>query len=228
MKKLSACLMFVGLLALSACGGGGMGGSSGNGGGGAGGGKMDNTEATVNMYLDGTMQASYWIQVHADPQVGQYWETSMDAHGTLMTNRWQVSAIDGDHAIIEHLNEMDSDFMESSYVIAYRVDLTAGDYEPNVLQAWIGIKGEAGEEISIMDVPEATGNGEGVAPDEESFSDVEIAGKAWSGTKYTTEHATWWQADDAWFNGQIKMDASGMVTELTAFGDDAEPLLNWE
>jgi uncharacterized protein YrzB (UPF0473 family) len=230
MKKLSACLMFVGLLALAACGGGAGGsGSGGNGGGGGGSGKMDMTDSTIDMYKNGTIKAMYWVQVHADPQAGQYWETTMEAFGSVNTNRWQVAAVDGNHAVVENLVAMESDFAESAYVIAYKVDLSKGDMEPNVVAAWIGKPGEAGAEIEIMEVPEPTDGGEaGDPPHTESFSGVEAAGMEWSGTVYSTEHAKWWQADNAWFSGQIRMEAGDMVTELTAIGDDADPLLDWE
>ena len=39
--------------------------------------KMDSTDSTIDMYVNGTMKASYWVAVHKDPKAGQYWETEM-------------------------------------------------------------------------------------------------------------------------------------------------------
>lgn len=239
MKKVFAFLMFAGVMALAACGssGGGDGGGDGEAcGGGCGGGgtsKMDSSDSTIDMYKNGTIKAQYWVGVHADPAAGQYWETGSEAYGTKTTQRWQVAKVDGGTAIIEWQMKTDSEYAKSDYVIAFEVDLgvtTAGDV--NVKKAWIGKPGEAGAEIQIMEKPEATcGGTANYEMTEEAFSDVEIAGKKWSGKLITMKGEGWesksWNADGGYFGGVIKTEAAGMVTELKASGDDATPLLKW-
>jgi hypothetical protein len=192
---------------------------------------MDTSDQTMDMYKSGTMQAMYWVRLHKDLKAGQYWETWMEAHGTTFMNRWQVASIDGDEAVVENRNRMVSEFMVSDYVVAYRVNLKAKDEAANVKKAWIAKPGEEPYEITIMEVPESVREGNdapgGEEVKEEKFEDLEVAGKKWSGTLYTTEHAKWWEADDGWFTGMVRMDSSGMITELKRFGDDAKPLLKW-
>ena len=240
MKKAFVFLMFVGVMAMAACGGtpgsddGSECGGGECGGGDGGSSKMDNSQSTIDMYANGTMKAMYWVQLHADPAAGQYWETSSEMSGMVMTNRWQVAAVDGDTAIVENQSKMDSEYMVSDYVIAYQVDLTVT--EPgavNVTKAWIGKPGEKGAEIEIMEKPEATCGG--CAPEVESTTedfDLEMAGGSWQGTVTTTTmngtESKTWVADNGWFGGMIKMQSGDYVNELTAFGDDAEPLLAWE
>ena len=232
MKKFFALIAFVGVIALAACGSTGTGGGDdGNGCGGDDGGssKMDSTQSTIDMYLNGTMKASYWVQVHEGAAPGQYWETSMEMSGMVMTNRWQVAAQDGDTVVVENQMKMDSEYAESDYVVAYQVDTTKGMGEANVTAAWIGKPGEKGQEIEVMEVPEATCGGcAGEAPETEEFSGVELAGGTWEGTIYISGGSKTWMASNGWFNGMIKSEAGGSVTELTAFGEDAEPLLAWE
>jgi hypothetical protein len=232
MKKVFALIAFMGVIALAACGstGGGDGGDGCGGGGDGGSNKMDSTQSTIDMYLNGTMKASFWVQVHADAAVGQYWETTMEMSGMTMTNRWQVAAKDGDVVVVENQNKMDSEYAVSDYVIAYQVDTTKEAGEVNVTAAWIGKPGEKGQEIEVMEKPEATCGGcAGTQPETEDFS-VEIAGGNWEGTRYITEYGSSWIASNGWFNGLVRSDdADGNVTmELSAFGDDAEPLLAWE
>lgn len=232
MKKVFALIAFMGVIALAACGstgGGDDGGSCGGGCGDGGSSKMDSSQSTIDMYLNGTMKASYWVQIHENPEVGQYWETSMEMSGMVMTNRWQVAAKDGDSVVVENQMKMDSEYAVSDYVIAYQVDTTVAMGEVNVTAAWIGKPGEKGQEIQIMEKPEATCGGcAGTQPETEEFTGVEIAGGSWDGTCYIMEGSKTWIASNGWFNGMIKSEAGGTVTELTAFGSDAEPLLAWE
>jgi len=240
MKKVFAFLMFAGVMALAACGStdGGDGGDGGDGCGGScnGGtdsGAMDTSDSTIDMYKNGTIKAQWWVNVHADAAKGQYWETSSEAYGTTTTQRWQVANVDGGTAIIEWQMKTDSQYAKSNYIIAFEVDLgvtTAGDV--NVKKAWIGKPGEAGAEIQIMEKPEATcGGTASYEMTEEDFSGVNIAGKDWSGKLVTMKGEGWesksWNAEGGYFGGVIKTEASGMVTELSAFGTDAEPLLKW-
>lgn len=238
MKKVFAFLMFAGVIALAACStttdsDGGDGGEC--SGGCSGSSKMDNSQSTIDMYTAGTMKASYWVQLHADPAAGQYWETSSEMSGMVMTSRWQIAKVDGDMAIVEQQSKMDSEYMVSDYVLAFQVDLSVT--EPgavNVTKAWVGKPGEKGAEIEIMEKPEATCGG--CAPEVDSvtedFSDLELAGGKWSGKVTTTTvsgtESKVWMADEGWFGGMIKMQSGDYVNELTAFGTDAEALLAWE
>lgn len=237
MKKLFALLICVGLTAVVAACGGGSSGDDGSscGGGSCDGGtsKMDSSDSTIDMYKNGTIKASYWITVHADAKTGQYWETSSEAYGTKMTNRWQVANVDGSTVIVENQMKMDSEYAVSDYVIAYQVDTSVAMGEVNVTKAWIGKPGETGTEITVMEKPEpvADGTTTNYEMTEEDFTDVEMAGGKWSGKLVTVKGDGWesksWTATNGWFGGVIKTEASGMVTELTAFGEDATPLLKW-
>ena len=241
MKKFFGFLMFVGVIALAACGSTG-GGDDGSGcgeacGGGSCGGssKMDSSQSTIDMYVNGTIKAQYWVQVHAEPKAGQYWETAGEAYGTTSTQRWQVAKVDGDMAVIEWEMKSDSEYAMSDYIIAFQVDLsvtTAGDV--NVSKAWIGKPGEAGAEIAVMEKPDATCGGatSDYEITNEDFTDVEMGGGKWSGNLQTIKGEGFemktWTAKDGWFNGVIKTEMNGATqSELKAFGEDATPLLKW-
>ncbi|MBX3460750.1 MAG: hypothetical protein KF696_12445 [Planctomycetes bacterium] len=227
MKKLFAATAIMGVLALAACGSSGGGDDGGSGCSGGSGGGTDMTQ----MMVDNIKEASYWVTVHKDPKAGQYWETSSEAYGSKNTMRWQIAKIDGDIAIVEFQMKSKGEYSSYDYTTAYQVDLTKGMGEVNVQKAWIGKTGEKGKEIGVMAKPTGCG-ATGDKPTEEPFSGLEMAGGTWSGTIYTMKGDGWesktWMAENGWFGGMIKSEASGMVTSLTAFGDDAKPLLLWE
>lgn len=239
MNKVFALVVFMGVLALAACGSTGGGGDGGDGCGGGGDGGSDKTDSTEMMmqgYIDGQQEAMYLVQLHDDVAEGQYWETSYTMAGVgTTTTRWQVAAIDGDNAIIEQQTNMEGDYSVYNYVIAYEVDTTVDTStgDANVTKAWIGVPGEAPTEIGVMAKPEATcgGGSSDYEMTEEEFSGVEMAGGSWDGTLMTIKGDGWesktWTASNGWFNGVIKTESGGMVTELVAYGDDAEPLLDW-
>lgn len=227
MKKVSALIVFVGVLAVAACSstGGGEGGGDGCGGGGT-----DATQSTIESYVDGTRAADNTVTVHGDVQEGQYWETTMDSNGMTMITRWQVASKDGDMAVVEQQNKLESEYSSHNYVLAYEVDLTAEG--PNVTRAWIGKPGEAPTEL---EVPEPQDGPTGDTPEMETTTEDferEIAGGNWEGTLTTTvmngSESKTWVADNGWFNGMVRNEAGGIVTELTSYGTDAEPLLAWE
>jgi hypothetical protein len=127
----------------------------------------------------------------------------------------------------------EGEYAMSDYVIAYQVDTSVAMGEVNVTKAWIGKPGDAGTEIQVMEKPEpvADGTTTNYEMTEEDFTDVEMAGRKWSGKLITIKGDGWesksWTATDGWFGGVIKTEASGMVTQLTAIGEDAKPLLKW-
>jgi hypothetical protein len=194
---------------------------------------MDMTQATIDMYINGTVKAPYWVTVHKDPKVGQYWETAMTMYGATTTSRWQVASVDGDSAVIENQMKMDSQFATSDYVVAYKVNLKAEAGEVNVTKAWIGRPEKEGTEVKIMDKPapqpKDPSDNASFETAEEEFKDMELAGKKWSGKKITMSGRGWsstsWVATDGWFGGVIKTEAAGTVNELKATGDDAKALL---
>ena len=238
MKKFVGFMMFVGVMALAACGGtgggdGGDGESCGGGDCGGGSSKMDSSQMMIDNYVNGTVKAQYWVMVHADPAGGQYWETSGEAYGTTSTQRWNVAKVDGDMAVIEWQMKSDSEYAMSDYVLAFQVDLTVAMGEVNVQKAWIGKPGEAGAEIEVMAKPEPVACGAATSDYEitnEDFTDVEMAGGKWSGTLQTIKGEGFemktWTASNGWFNGVIKTEMNGATSsELTAFGDDGTPIL---
>jgi hypothetical protein len=202
------------------------------------GGAMDMSQSTIDMYVNGTIKASYWVVVHKDPKAGQYWETFYEAYGTKTTNRWQVASVDGDTAVVENQMKMNSAYAKSNYVLAYEVNLKAeqpkdgGKIEANVTKAWIGLPGKEGKEIKVMEVPEPVAGGAPAAKvemNEEEFKDLELGGGKWSGKKMTMKGDGWeytaWTADKGWFGGVIKTETSGMTIALKAFGEDSKALL---
>ncbi len=230
MKKLLALVAFMGVLALAACGGTGGGGDSGDGGCGgcSGSGGTDMTQ----MMIDNIKETTYWVTVHKDAKAGQYWETSSEAYGSKNTTRWQIAKVDGDVAIVEMQMKSKGEYSSYDYVTAYQVDTSVAMGEVNVQKAWIGKAGEKGKEIGVMAKPAPVCGGKAPETTEEPFADLELGGGKWSGKIITMKGDGWesktWMADNGWFGGMIKSEVSGMVTALSAFGEDAKPLLSWE
>jgi hypothetical protein len=248
MKKLLALCSVVMILAVAACGGGGGGGSSDGGSGDGGSGCNPMADMMVKSYKDGQAKAMYAVQLHADAKAGQYWitKTVSDYGGAKseMTDKWQVAAVSPDGVVVEN-------FMGTyGIVLAYLVDPSVSKEDMwkkgNVKKAWVGKPGEAPAEITVMEVPKPADT-TGPAPEknytngEEKFTDVEMGGGKWSGTKTwmkmndgSMESSTW-MADNAWFNGMIKMEskmAAGSSTmTLEKFGDgfekDGKSWLKW-
>lgn len=197
--------------------------------------RMDVTQSTIDMYLNGTQKAMYWVTVHENPEAGQYWETVSDLNGMKMTNRWNVAKVDGDTAIIECEFKMDSEYMVSDYVLGYKVDLTVEMGKANVTKAWIAKPGDEGQEVKVMEMPESNDADDGEPEFEsktEDFADMELAGGKWSGkvttTTYDGTESKVWMADNGWFGGMIKMQSGDYVVALSAFGTDGKALLKWK
>lgn len=184
----------------------------------------------TEMMVNNIKEVSYLISVHKDPKAGQYWETQMEGHGMTMTTRWQVAKVDGSTATIEHQNKSEAEWGWHDYVIVYQIDLSKEEGKANVTSAWIGATGKQGKKVDVMKAPKDQDDDPAdYKQAEEDFADLELAGKKWSGKKMTTKGEGWesniWMATDGWFGGMIKMEAAGMVTQLTAFGTDAKSLL---
>lgn len=246
MKKafgLVCCLVAFAALAACATGNGGKDGG-GDGGKNCGtkcGGGGDNPMMQI-MY-DNTKEAMYWVPCHKDAAAGQYWETKMTAAGQTSTEKWQIAAIQDGMPIVEQLTQW-------GFVIAYHVDTNASEGAPNVVKAWKGKPNGKPEEIPVMKKPEPTGTEPGpsdwiVETKEEDFFDVEMGGGKWSGKKITmtmkhkngkdwSETVTW-KADNAWFDGVIKMTSTGEFSgyksesskELVATKSDSAAWLSW-
>lgn len=240
MKKLIALVAFAAVCSVAACGGGASTDGGGDTGGDSGGGDtggFDMAQMTIDMYKNGTMSASYWCTVHADPVAGQYWEsTSTSNYGgaeTKSTMGWQIAKVDGTNAWVE------SD-MGQGYILAYAVDLTKKMEDgANVTKAWIGKKGAKAEEIKVMEYKKPEGGTTGEAPKAEVTTEevtLAAAGKDWACTLTTTKmdgtEMKYWVSKDGWFGGMIKswmkMSAGESTTELTKFGTDGKAWLNWE
>lgn len=238
MKKLMAMMAFAALCSVAACGGGTSGGDSGgdSSGGDSGSSGFDMAQMTIDMYKNGTMKASYWCTVHADPKAGQYWETTSTSNyggaETKMTMSWQIAKVDGSSAWVE------SD-MGQGYILAYAVDLTKKMEDgANVTKAWIGKKDAKAEEIQVMEYKKPEGGTTGEAPKVDVTTEevtLNAAGKDWACTLTTTKmegsESKMWISKDGWFGGMIKMwskmSAGESTTELTKFGEDGKPWLNW-
>jgi hypothetical protein len=196
--------------------------------------RVDTSDTMIDMYTNGNMKVSYWVSVHKDPKVGQYWETAGDAYGMTTTNRWQVTKVEGTQAVVEWQMKIDSEYMVSNYVIGYLVDLEAELPKANVTKAWIGKPGKSTESVEVMEVVDNTGGGEAnYETTEEEFTDLELAGEKWSGTLMTFESdgGTYktWTSESGWFGGILKTESNGtVIAELKKKGDDAKPLLKWD
>ena len=200
--------------------------------------RLDSTDMMIEMYASGEIKASWWVTLHEDPAAGQFWETSSESYGTTTTQRWQVVKVEGQRAIIEWQMKTESDYAVSNYVLAYLVKLGVEAGDVNVLQAWIGKPDKKAGDVEIMEKAEYAEDAETPSEDyettEEEFSDLELAGGKWSGKVVTVKgegfEVKTWTATDAWFGGVIKTELVGAeyVSELSAFGDDARPLLKWD
>lgn len=238
MKKLMAVMAFAAMCGVAACGGGMGGGDSGGGDSGGSGGGFDMAQMMIDNYKNGTMQAQYWVTVHADPKAGQYWETTstsnFGAGEQKSTIAWQVAKVDGSNAWVENDTGQ-------GYILAFAVDLTKKMEDgANVTKAWIGKKGAKAEEIKVMEYKKPEGGGTtGEAPKYEMTTEevtLNAAGKDWACTLTTIKmdgsETKTWVCKDAWFGGTIKtwmkMAAGESSTELTKFGEDGKPWLNWE
>ncbi|MCC6575637.1 MAG: hypothetical protein IT462_17795 [Planctomycetes bacterium] len=254
MKKVFSLMMcLVAFAALSACGGtgskdgGGDGSKDGGGDGSKCGANCAMLDAAMKPYTDGTVQAQYWVTVHANAEAGQYWETTSKMSGMEYKTKWQVAAKDGDNWIVETTSTM----MGQGYVLAYCVDPSKKmEDHVNVLKAWIGKPNGKPTEIKVMEYKDP-GTGTATESDwtmdtkTEDFSDVEMGGMKWSGKKTTMTgkhkngkdwmETTSWTANDGWFGGVIKTtnkgESSGYAyessTELTAANKDGKPWLSW-
>lgn len=237
MKKLIALVAFAAVFGVASCGGVGVGGDSGGDSGNKdSGGGFDMAQMQIDMYKNGTMQATYWVVLHADAAAGQYWETtSISNYGAgeqKAVYSWQVAAKDGDNFIVEQ-------DMGQGYILAYLVDPSKKwEDGANVSKAWIGKKDAKPEEIKVMEYKKPEGGTTGEAPKAEVTTEevtYAAAGKDWACTLTTTKTDSMemksWVCKDAWFGGVIKtwmkMAAGESSTELTKFGTDGKPWLNW-
>jgi hypothetical protein len=218
MKISAICMGLVLALSLSACGGSGGIVEEGPV-------EHDATTVAIERFLRGQHQATWHVRLHENPSAGQYWETRTEANGVVTRVRWQIVRQDGDDVLVEQHYLSDEAGVITDYVIAYLVNAAADHGDVNVKAAWIGRRREEPQPIEVMSRPEPTSHGDF---SQEPFDGLQLAGRRWSGTLYKGEHSSYWVASDGWFDGRVRMEAGGMVTELTAFGGNARPLLRWE
>jgi len=208
------------LIALSACK---------TAGGNAGGG--DPSESTIKMYLYGQIKAASFVAVHDNVSTGQAWETTSTAGGSNLVQTWQITKMTGrGEFIIENDTGM-------GYVLAYRVNTWADAGQPNVLEAWIGTRGRDPESIQVMEWKsgEAAPMGSEARVETQSFADVTIAGKTFSGDVMTASSSSGttrtWVASNGWFDRVIRMDVNGRtILEVSKvhFDEKAPALLKWD
>lgn len=206
------------LTLLSACASTGSGSGGGDG-------------SMIKMYVDGQIKASPLVSIHDNVSTGQMWETTT-SYGSEVKQTWQVSKMTGrGEFILEHNTGQ-------GHILAYRVNTWADAGQPNVLEAWIGKKGEEPKKIQVMEWK----TGEAGTPAEttasvtrEPFTEVPMGGKKFEGELVTTSDkgntTKMWVASNGWFDRVIRMDMNEKtVMELSKahFDEKARTLLMWE
>jgi hypothetical protein len=190
--------------------------------------KVNETDARIARYIDGDVSVANHVPLHSGIEVGQYWELASEQSGVTTTRRWQISHIERNFVVVEYRTRVDGALVEADFVIAFMVD--SDRPAPNVRRAWIGKPGEVGKEL---DVPMSADVG--VEPGRstvEDFTDLEVAGGRWSGKLTTRAGEGWeertWVAGNGWFHGIVRMESGETLAQLSSFGTNAEPLLDWE
>ena len=199
--------------------------------------QVDTTDTTIKSYTDGKSLAPCAVAIHKDPKPGQYWEVGSDSFDIKTTNRWQVSRIDGDVALLEQRVSMSAEMFKSAYVLGYRVDLKPERGAPSVTKAWIGKPGGKPQVIQIAKMPAVEApdtEAEDDTPKDEGqpFEALELAGTTWKGRLYTHEFDDMttkiWVVENGWFDRIAKTTAGDEFEQkLQSFGYDAEPLMLW-
>lgn len=173
----------------------------------------------------------FLVQLPPNPAVGQWWEYSMGG-GAIKQHNAIVAAKDG-MFVVEQCQDMGGTMVVNAWLVDPSVDLmaevSAGQkMSANVSQAWIGAEGGKPMERPVMDVPmmpEATGD----APEidfTEGTERVSMAGNTWNAKWVERSGAKSWMVDGTAF--MLKSEAGGTVAmELTGWGTDAEPALDW-
>lgn len=167
----------------------------------------------IARYTEGDwFRAPSFIPVHANPAVGQYWQTTTTVGKTRFVRTRQIVKVEKDYVIVEDRTTYrtldDSRAPDVAYhdnpvpgmVLAYKVDTQKGAKEAlnhgNVIQAWIGKPGDRPRRIkNIMDppypAPEAASDANSprlaysVVSRGEPFTET-LAGKIWTGKKVTS------------------------------------------
>ncbi len=216
--KLISTWMLLCALVLAGCGGSGS--------------KYDQIEETpdsTDTEMQAITEAPRTITLHEKVEPGQYWETSMEAGGMVMSTRWQVASVTDGRAIIEE-QRVKAGTVRANLVVAYQVELTNKAGPARVLKAWVGKPGQTGREIPVAAETGPVRNQPKYETSTETF-ELNIANGVWRGTCTTTKGDGWeskvWIADNGWFNGMVQSESGGVVTRLTRFGIDARPLLAW-
>jgi hypothetical protein len=188
------------------------------------------TERRIEDFLELMGGAARRIDVHSNPEAGQFWEMQTNTDIAL---RWQVGAVAEDLALIEQLSHCEATWDSFSVVEAYLVDLTKSENEPNVIRAWIGPRGGEAREVQLV---AEDAEDDGYVEFDIEYRGLELAGREWAGiwTIAEDEQFTYmeWRATDGWFDGVIKWEMlapGGAKNEarLHAFGRGATPLLKY-
>ncbi|MCA8916711.1 MAG: hypothetical protein KDB90_15065 [Planctomycetes bacterium] len=210
--------------------------------------RQNRADELSDEYVQTLAKAGYdvheYVPVHSAPKVGQYWQYRVVYRGVPGIGRFQVTKVWDDSVLVESLVEVPLEpDLRFAHVSAWRLDLNAMPGEPNILQAWVGVEG--GKPIELQPVDHGT-------PDQpppevegsiESFDGLALCGRTWSGVVVAARanmltgelnspdgsQARTWIADGGWFGGTLRiMQGEEVVGELSALGEDALPLMDWE
>lgn len=194
--------------------------------------QKDTTADIIRDYTEDEKRAPDFIQLHADPKAGQYWELFSDSLEIETTVRRQISRIDGDYALVERRVTTKAELFKSDYVLAFRVNLKAEAGKPNIDRAWIGKPGESPALIKVRERKETPP----VQEEEERkgipFEGLELAGNLWRGRLHISaadEMTTRiWIAEGGYFDNIVKVTVDEDYQEqLRAYGGDADDQLIW-
>ena len=120
----------------------------------------------------------------------------------------------------------------NAWLVDPEVDLNAEvadgeQLQHNVLEAWVGLRGQAPRAKKVMDAPrkQPAETVEGVELSERD-EPLELAGKTWEAHVFVSEQSETWVVRGSQF--VLKSVYQGkVVMELTAMGEDATSSLAW-
>ncbi|MCA8921733.1 MAG: hypothetical protein KDD82_07980 [Planctomycetes bacterium] len=179
------------------------------------------------------MQAApspYSVILPPDAKVGLWWEHTLPGSKTKL--RYAITAERSGKLIVEQAQDVAGAPIVNAWLVDPEVDLNAEvadgeQLQHNVLEAWVGLRGQAPRAKKVMDAPrkQPAETVEGVELSERD-EPLELAGKTWEAHVFVSEQSETWVVRGSQF--VLKSVYQGkVVMELTAMGEDATSSLAW-